>query len=82
MLHFVGFKNDRYWNAVRVFGQPDFVHRIWDQRAQCEVMDGDVAVFANGDEHCPPSPFNFDDSNQPDDPAALERLEMQRGGRR
>lgn len=33
-LHFVGFKDDRYWNAVKVFGVPDFYHRIFDQRAK------------------------------------------------
>jgi hypothetical protein len=49
-LHFVGFKDDRYWNAVAVFGVPDFYHRIWDVRARQEVVEGDIAVFANGDE--------------------------------
>jgi hypothetical protein len=42
-LHFVGFKDDRYCAAVRVFGEPDFVHRTWDKD---EIMEGDVAVFA------------------------------------
>ena len=23
MLHFVGFKDERYWNAVKTFGKPD-----------------------------------------------------------
>lgn len=50
-LHFVGFKNDRYWNAVRVFGRPDFIHRKWDRRALREIADGDVVLFANKDEH-------------------------------
>jgi hypothetical protein len=31
-LHFVGFKDDRVHNARRVFGQPDFWHRIFDRR--------------------------------------------------
>jgi hypothetical protein len=52
-LHFIGFKDDRYWNAVRVFGLPDFYHRIWDFRARQELVDGDVAVFAFGDETMP-----------------------------
>lgn len=52
-LHFVGFSDDRYWNAVAVFGLPDFYHRIWDRRAQQEIVPGDVAVFANGDETMP-----------------------------
>ena len=52
-LHFIGFKDDRYWNAVRVFGLPDFYHRIWDFRARQEAADGDVMVFATGDETMP-----------------------------
>ena len=52
-VHFVGFKDDRYWSAVSVFGLPDFYHRIWDMRARQEVVPGDVAIFANGDETMP-----------------------------
>ena len=52
----------RYLAAVRVFGEPDFLHRRWDQRAQREIMEGDVIVFAKGDADQPPSPFNYDDS--------------------
>lgn len=70
-LHFIGFKDDRYWNAVKVFGLPDFYHRIWDIRARQEVVPGDVAVFANGDETMPLSRhgktgelISWDDSQQ------------------
>jgi hypothetical protein len=62
MLHFVGFKDDRWWNARKTFGHPDFIHRHWDYRAVCEVVPGDVVVFAKGDEHSTPTPFAFDDS--------------------
>jgi hypothetical protein len=31
-FHFVGFEDDRVWNALRVFGKPDFWHRLYDQR--------------------------------------------------
>lgn len=68
-LHFVGFrdprreKDTRYWNAVRVFGHPDFLHRGWDRRAQREIMHGDTIVFANGDETQPMSVYSFDDSD-------------------
>jgi len=62
MMHFVGFKDDRFHNAVRVFGHPDFVHRFWDHRAVDEVMEGDTVVFASGDEHQPVNPFAYDDS--------------------
>jgi hypothetical protein len=72
--HFVGFRDgDRFHNAVRVFGRPDFVHFVWDQRAQREVADYDTVVFAKYDDK-PPSPYNYDDSNQAGDPAAQERL--------
>lgn len=68
-LHFVGFRDERYWpkderyqRAVALFGQPDFLHRRWDVRAAQEVAPGDVVVFAVGDEHEPPSEQAFDDS--------------------
>lgn len=55
-----------------LFGPPDFYHRVWDQRAQREVADHDTVVFAKYDP-THPSRFNYDDSNEPDDPAAHER---------
>jgi len=61
-LHFVGFKDDRWWNARKTFGPPDFIHRFWDHRAFCEVARGDTVIFAKGDEHSTPTPFAFDDS--------------------
>ena len=60
--HFVGFKNDRFWTAVRTFGPPDFVHRFWDQRAVVEVFPGDRVIFADRDEFQPVNEFTFDDS--------------------
>lgn len=68
-LHFVSFKDDRYNNAVKVFGKPDFIHRVWDRRAQREIAEGDVIVFAKGDESQAFGPngndineFTYDDS--------------------
>jgi hypothetical protein len=61
-LHFVGFKNDRYLTAVKVWGKPDFIHRFWDVRATHEVCEGDIVVFANGDEHSQVQPYAYDDS--------------------
>ena len=60
--HFVGFKNDRVYNALSVFGYPDFWHRLWDERAVREVADGDIVLFANGDETQPVREFTHDDS--------------------
>lgn len=63
-LHFIGFKDDRYLNAVRVFGKPDFFHRRWDFRAATEIAPGDTVVFADGDETYRPCEFSFDDSRE------------------
>lgn len=64
-LHFVGFGDDRIWNARRIFGEPDFYHRNWDVRAQQESsVPGDVVVFANGTIDSPPKPSGWDDSQQ------------------
>ncbi len=60
--HFVGFKDDRYLNAVKTWGRPDFVHRFWDRRAVDEVVPGDVVVFADGDETQAVRPWAYDDS--------------------
>lgn len=61
-LHFVGFVGDEYTRAVKVFGEPDFVHRWNDGRCREMIVDGDVAVYANGAEAPRKSPYNFDDS--------------------
>jgi len=62
-LHFVGFKDDRVWAALKVFGPPDFWHRIWDVRARLEIVPGDIAVFASGTIDDPVRPFTHDDSS-------------------
>jgi hypothetical protein len=51
------------------------IHHHWDHRARGDIADGDTLLFASGDPDRP-SMFSFDDSNQPDDPAAKERLRM------
>jgi hypothetical protein len=73
--HFVGFRDPQQWeNAVRVFGEPDVTHYVWDQRAAREIAPAiDRVVFARYHD-AEPSPYNYDDSNEPDDPAAKERL--------
>jgi hypothetical protein len=52
-VHFVGFRDDRYWSAAVVFGKPDFIHKAWDRRSQREIGPDDVIVFASGDESQP-----------------------------
>ena len=60
-VHFIGFRDDRYWNAVRIWGQPDFVHITFDRYAAQDIAPWDVAVFAEGDWHQEPRSFNGPD---------------------
>lgn len=60
-IHFVGFRGEEYWSAIKAFGKPDFIHRGWDMRAQREIADDDVVVFATGNEHLDPSRYNYND---------------------
>lgn len=48
-IHYVGFRDDRYWNAYRIWGGPRIFHRVWDTRARREIGPDDVVIFANGD---------------------------------
>jgi len=62
-LHFVRFSDAaRYSAAARVFGPPDFVHRFYDQRCIAEIADGDVVIFAEGDDRQPINAYTYDDS--------------------
>ena len=61
-IHFVGFSNDRYNTAIKVFGTPDFIHRLWDRRAVNEVTENDIVIFADGDETQAVETFAYDDS--------------------
>ena len=49
-VHFVGFRGDEYLSAVKVFGKPDFFHRVFDDRVIFggEVGDDDIIIFAYG----------------------------------
>lgn len=64
LVHFIGFRGEEFWSAVRVFGRPDFYHRTWDARAAMGGERGpdDVLVFARGTADDPPRPQAFDDS--------------------
>lgn len=57
----MGFRRDEFRSAVRVFGQPDFFHKVHDRRAIAEFCDGDLVVFANGSESYV-NEYTFDDS--------------------
>ena len=64
-VHFVRFArfDQHYWNAVSVWGAPDFMHLLWDRRSQREMDDGDTVVFAKGDFDQPFSYRNGDDES-------------------
>jgi hypothetical protein len=59
--HFVGFRGDEYTAACRAFGKPDFFHYVWDRRAQRDITDGDLVVFAKGDANKPVRRWNGPD---------------------
>jgi len=66
-VHFVGFRDDRFHNAVKVFGPPDFIHRFWDHRAVGDVAPGDTVVFGRQKDWDrfitnQPCEFSFNDS--------------------
>lgn len=76
-VHFIGFDPlkdpDSFHRAVKVFGYPDFIHKVWDYRAKCggefdstvheNGQPEDVRVFKKGTENDPPNPYTYDDSN-------------------
>lgn len=63
-VHYVGFCDDRYLTARRVFGAPAFIHRWWDRRAQREIGPDDAVVFANGPSEQEPKEFNAPDLDE------------------
>jgi hypothetical protein len=63
-IHYVGFRDDRYWSAYRVFGGPRVIHRWWDRRAAREIADEDTVIFADGDWQQEPRKFNAPDLNE------------------
>jgi len=44
-VHFVGFRGDEYFRAIKVFGPPTFIHITHDKRAVAEFMEEDTVVF-------------------------------------
>lgn len=69
--HFVGFPDNHgrtFQSAVRVFGPPAFMHRFWDRRAQRDIAEGDLVIFATRDEHQPVRQWNGDDQFYAPDP--------------
>lgn len=44
-VHFIGFRGEEYWSAVKIFGAPDFIHLIHDNRLYGDVGENDILVF-------------------------------------
>jgi hypothetical protein len=61
IVHFVGFRGEEYHSAVKTFGPPHYIHRGWDLRAQREIADGDLVVFAFGPSDQEPRVKSYDD---------------------
>lgn len=71
-LHFVGFRGDEYTRAVRIWGKPGFIHMIWDRRAQREIADGDVVLFARSEHDQPVAERNGSDLVERDEKDPLD----------
>ncbi len=63
-IHFVGFRGDEFWSAVKIWGRPGFIHRGWDPRARSEIADGDIVIFATGEHNQPGRERNFQDIDE------------------
>lgn len=64
VTHFIGFRGEEFWSAVKVWGRPHFIHILWDRRAQRDIAPGDTVVFAKGDADQPVGPYNGPDIHE------------------
>lgn len=71
-VHYVGFRDDAFVRARRVFGGPVMIHRWWDRRARRDVGEDDLVIFATGPHDQTPNERNAPDLDEPDDPAKLD----------
>lgn len=61
-VHFVGFKDDDFVRAQKVWGKPDFIHKWHDHRMWGDIdPDRDTVVFANGIDPVTPSQWTWQD---------------------
>lgn len=44
-VHYVGFRGDEYVRAVRIWGGPVMIHKVYDDRVFTEVGSDDVVIF-------------------------------------
>jgi len=45
-LHFIGFRGEEYWSAVRVWGKPDYVWPKATWSVLGEISGEDTIIFA------------------------------------
>jgi len=64
VVHYVGFRDDRYWAAYRIWGGPRFLHRGWDLRALRDVGPDDLVIFAKGEHDQQPRRQSYNDLNE------------------
>lgn len=64
VIHFIGFTGEEFWSAVKVWGQPHFIHRGWDMRAVREIGEDDLVIFANLAGLEPPRVKTFNDIDE------------------
>lgn len=58
-IHFIGFRGEEYWSAVKVWGKPDFYHIGWDMRAKRDIAPEDIIVSPR--ELGEPSQYSYPD---------------------
>lgn len=47
VVHYIGFRDDAFVRARRIFGGPVMIHRVNDIRTQSEIdHDNDLAIYA------------------------------------
>lgn len=60
-IHFVGFRGEEWWSAIKIWGRPDYIHIGWDRRAQREILSIDTVIFARGNWDQVVAPYNYPD---------------------
>ncbi|RPF76405.1 MAG: hypothetical protein CBE14_002415 [Rickettsiales bacterium TMED254] len=47
IVQFIGFRGEEYNSAVKIWGEPDFIHPVNDYRANVEIdWENDIIIFA------------------------------------
>lgn len=46
VIHFVGFRSDEYWSAVKIWGFPHYIHPMLDACALREIHETDTVIIA------------------------------------